>query len=221
MDRWLPIYREICADFCFSEHDDRESALLLSSLAGRKSAQSLRGFVSRGVPSSAVLCGGGDDLRTELEGLTRNGMVIAADGATSTLVALGIRPDAVVTDLDGAVEDQVGVNGDGCTVFVHAHGDNRDAIARYVPQFAGAVVCTCQCPPVDGVYNFGGFTDGDRAACIAAAIGVKKIRLVGFDFDNPSPKSGRFAETKGRKLAWAKRVLSMLVEEGVAFEPPL
>jgi uncharacterized Rossmann fold enzyme len=174
------------------------------------------------VPSTAVLCGGGDNLRAELEGgLAGSGMVIAADGATSTLVAAGIRPDMVVTDLDGVVEDQVEVNGDGCIVFVHGHGDNRGAVAHYARRFTGPVVCTCQCPPVEGVYNFGGFTDGDRAACIAAAVGVRKIRLAGFDFDNPSSKAGRPAETKGRKLAWAKRVLSMLVEDGVVFDPPL
>lgn len=148
-------------------------------------------------------------------------MIIAADGATSTLVAVGIRPDIIVTDLDGAVEDQTRVNAEGGVAFVHAHGDNKEAIRLYAPQFTGMVVCTCQCPPVEGVFNFGGFTDGDRAACIAAAIGVRTIRLAGFDFENPSTKAGKSSETKARKLVWAKRILSMLADEGVDIEPPL
>ncbi len=208
-------------DFGFSEIDDHESALLLSSLAGRKSQPSLEAILRQGISSSAVLCGGGDTLASDMESLAWDGLVIAADGATSTLVAMDIRPDIIVTDLDGVVEDQIMVNAGGGVVFVHAHGDNKEAIRRYVPQFTGKVVCTCQCPPVDGVLNFGGFTDGDRAACIAAAIGVGTIRLAGFDFKSPISKSGKSSEVKARKLVWAKRILSMLADEGVDIEPSL
>lgn len=208
-------------DFGFSEADDYESAMLLSSLAGRKSQRSLESVLDKGVPSSAVLCGGGDTLASDMMSVREGGMIIAADGATSTLVAMDIRPDIIVTDLDGAVEDQTRFNAEGVVVFVHAHGDNKEAIRRYVPQFTGMIVCTCQCPPVEGVLNFGGFTDGDRAACIAAAIGVRTIRLAGFDFENPSSKAGKSSEVKARKLAWAKRILSMLADEGVDIEPLL
>jgi uncharacterized Rossmann fold enzyme len=221
MDRWLPIYHDICMDFGFSEIDDQESALLLSSLAGRRSRPSLESALRQGVPSSAVLCGGGDTLASDMKSLAWHGLVIAADGATSTLVAMDIRPDIIVTDLDGVVEDQIRVNAEGGVAFVHAHGDNKEAIRQYVPQFIGKIVCTCQCPPVEGVLNFGGFTDGDRAACIAAAIGVRTIRLAGFDFKNPSSKSGKSSEAKARKLVWAKRILSMLADEGVDIGPPL
>ncbi len=221
MDRWLPIYHDICMEFGFSEVDDHESALLLSSLAGQRSLPSLESVLRQGVSSSAVLCGGGDTLASDMKSLALGGLVIAADGATSTLLAENIRPDIIVTDLDGAVEDQIMVNAEGGVVFVHAHGDNMEAIRRYVPQFTGKIVCTCQCPPVEGVLNYGGFTDGDRAACIAAAIGVRTIRLAGFDFKNPSSKSGRSSETKARKLVWAKRILSMLADEGVDIEPPV
>jgi len=61
----------------------------------------------------------------------------------------------------------------------------------------------------------GGFTDGDRAACIFSGLGARKITLVGFDFERPSLKASRPSDVKRRKLAWAKRILESLVEQGV------
>ncbi len=168
-----------------------------------------------------MVCGGGDALAADLEEAEVGGWVVSADGATSTLLSRGILPDIIVSDLDGDVGDQVRANSEGSVVFVHAHGDNKEAVRRYVPSFKGSIVCTCQCPPVEGVHNFGGFTDGDRAACVAASIGVREMKLVGFDFDNPSTKAGRSQEVKGRKLLWARRILLMLADEGVRFMPPL
>ena len=84
--------------------------------------------------------------------------------------------------------------------------------------FQGAVVGTCQCPPVKGVINLGGFTDGDRAACVLAELGVEEIRLVGFDLVRPAEKPGISRSVKLRKLGWARRILSMLSEDGVRFD---
>ena len=75
----------------------------------------------------------------------------------------------------------------------------------------------CQGIPIDGVFNFGGFTDGDRAACILSEMGVLRIRLAGFDLERPSGKPGRSLEVKGRKLAWARRILGILADDGVEF----
>ncbi|HIH01095.1 TPA: DUF115 domain-containing protein [Thermoplasmata archaeon] len=165
-----------------------------------------------------TVCGGSDDLEAQLDDEAREGYLFAADGATSTLIRAGLRPRVIVTDLDGDVDDQVRANVEGSVVFVHAHGDNMDAVREHVPRFRGDLVCTCQCPPVEGVVNFGGFTDGDRAACVASALGAHAVRLLGFDFEHPSEKPGRLPEVKAKKLAWAKHILSMLAEEGVRLE---
>jgi uncharacterized Rossmann fold enzyme len=215
------VYRRILADFGFSESSDMESAMLLSTLAGSKSAPALEAVMSSAVPGSALVCGGSDRLSRQIEDVALEGWVVAADGATSTLLSHGILPDIIVTDLDGDVEDQVRANLEGSVVFVHAHGDNMQAVSEHVPKFNERVVCTCQCPPVSGVHNFGGFTDGDRAVCIVSTIGARTIRLVGFDFDNPSAKAGRSLEVKSRKLQWARRILAMLAQEGVRLEPPI
>ena len=170
------------------------------------------------VPSTVAVCGGSDDLGEQLDDEAREGYLFAADGATSTLMGAGVRPRVIVTDLDGDVDDQVRANAEGSVVFVHAHGDNVDAIREHVPRFRGDIVCTCQCPPVEGVLNFGGFTDGDRAACIASSLGARTLRLLGFDFEHPSEKPGRLPEDKARKLIWARRILGMLEDEGVHLE---
>jgi uncharacterized Rossmann fold enzyme len=171
------------------------------------------------MPRSAVLCGCGESLRSELSGIVEGELLVAADGATSTLVSNDLLPDIIVTDLDGAVSDQVEANARGSVVFVHAHGDNREAVERHVPAFEGALIGTCQCAPVVGLFNFGGFTDGDRAACILSELGVSRIRLAGFDLDAPSTKPGRSPEVKARKLAWARRILTLLSQQGVTIEP--
>ena len=45
------------------------------------------------------------------------------------------------------------------------------------------VIGTTQIEPISDVYNFGGFTDGDRAVFLAEHFGAKEIELVGFDFE--------------------------------------
>ena len=42
--------------------------------------------------------------------------------------------------------------------------------------------------------------------------------LAGFDFDRPTPKPGRSPDDKRRKLAWARRILGSLEQQGVRIE---
>lgn len=219
LDRWLPLYDEICRDFGFSEAGDEDSAKLLSSMIAGRSRESLDTLRASKVPTTAVLCGSGDTLAENLSYVGEDDYIVAADGATSVLLERRLLPDIIVTDLDGIVEDQVDANARDSTVFVHAHGDNIGALERWVGEFTGRVIGTCQGRPVEGVFNFGGFTDGDRAACIMAELGVRKIRLAGFDLAHPSDKPGRSREVKARKLDWARRIMAMLVEDGVELVP--
>ena len=214
MSVWLPMYRAICKDMGYDEAEDHKAACLLADLLAGKSLRSVE-RVHPLFPQTVTVCGAGENLADELSSMKIEGYIVAADAATSVLTESGIVPNMIVTDLDGIVEEQIELNARGTAIFVHGHGDNMDAIRQYVPRFVEPVVGTCQCPVVPGVYNFGGFTDGDRAACICAALGARRILLAGFDFEKPSRKAGKGSEVKLRKLHWAKLVLEKLSLDGV------
>jgi uncharacterized Rossmann fold enzyme len=212
------MYARICDDFGFDKAKDIESAQWLSTQLGERGVRALE-VVKRDFPQSVLVCGGGPRLADEISAITAKGYVIAADSATTVLMDANMHVDMIVTDLDGIVEDQIDANGQGTVVFVHAHGDNMKALARYTGQFKGPLVGTCQCAPPSGIFNFGGFTDGDRAACIAAELGARRLFLAGFDFENPSDKEGKSRDVKLRKLKWAKVILDTLAQEGTRLLP--
>jgi uncharacterized Rossmann fold enzyme len=215
---WIPLYERICRDFGFDPTRDRDSAIMLAKKLGQRSDDSLKAARSR-VSSTVFVCGGGPNLADDISMTDIRWPIIAADSATTTLLGSGINPDIIVSDLDGVVEDQIEANSHGAPIFVHAHGDNMRALDRYVGLFEGAVVGTCQCKPLEHVFNFGGFTDGDRAACIAAELGAKEVLLAGFDFKNPAAKPGKNSDVKKRKLAWARIILEELAKEGIRVIP--
>jgi uncharacterized Rossmann fold enzyme len=118
----------------------------------------------------------------------------------------GIRPDIIVTDLDGNVETLMELNEQGIVLVIHAHGDNIEHIQNTVPKFSGPLFGT-QCEEVGNVRNLGGFTDGDRAVFLAMELVASTVVLRGFDFDSPVAKSGADTEIKMKKLAYAKELI--------------
>ena len=203
---WDVYYRQILEDFGFSrEEDERAAKILDAKLTGRRiNPEELRPLFAG---KEATVAGNATGLRKELMAVSRP--LLAADEATSVLRTAGIRPDVIVTDLDGTVEDQVAANAEGTVAVVHAHGDNIPALQKWAPKFTGPVVATTQSRPFGRVYNFGGFTDGDRAAFLADHLGAARLLLLGFDFENPSPKD-EDREVKKRKLDWAYILLQTL-----------
>jgi len=68
--------------------------------------------------------------------------------------------------------------------------------------------------PVTNVYNFGGFTDGDRCVFLAEEFGASEIILVGMDFGR---EIGRYSKDfikdpklKVKKMKVARKLLEML-----------
>lgn len=208
-ESWEPIYQQILDDFGFSRRHDEEAAVLLSELL-RDQTRSLKDAFSRICGRIAVVCGNGPSLPQEINVQSRGNFVfIAADGATEVLLQNGIVPQIVVTDLDGPFQAILEANKLGSIVAVHAHGDNVDAIRKYVPQLKN-VIGTAQSRPLENVHNFGGFTDGDRCVFLAKHLGAAEIRLVGFDYDDES-----VTPRKRKKLAWAKRLIEIALSEDI------
>jgi 2-amino-4-hydroxy-6-hydroxymethyldihydropteridine diphosphokinase len=200
---WEPIYTEILEDLGFSCARDEEAAFLLSRLLKDKKGDMAKA-AHRLYGRAAAICGNAPSLAVEFESLQGCDLAfVAADGATAVLLSKGVVPDIVVTDLDGPFDAIRSASAMGSLIVVHAHGDNLDALQRYVPQLERAVG-TVQCQPPEGLYNFGGFTDGDRCVFLARALGAASIKLLGFDFDDPG-----VTPRKQKKLLWAKRLIDL------------
>ena len=210
---WEPYYERILKDFGFSRSEDERAARILDAVLGGKRIAPTT--MSAEISGKAVsVAGNAPSLADQMGRLTN--LIVAADEATSTLMAHGRNPAIIVTDLDGNVKDQVEANRRGAIVVVHAHGDNVPAIERWAGEFEGRTMATTQARPFGRVYNFGGFTDGDRSAFLADAMGARSIRLVGFDFEHPNPKD-QPTEVKKRKLDWAAVLLKSLLAGRVEF----
>jgi uncharacterized Rossmann fold enzyme len=213
-ETWEPLYLEILDDFGFSRERDEEAGRLLFDLLkpGRNSAKILA-MASKLVRCQfVVICGNAPTLADEMNCFLgsryqQNCVFIASDGATSVLLKAGVVPEIIVSDLDGCMDDILRANEMGSIVVVHAHGDNQDLLREYVPKLRN-VIGTTQTRPLHGLYNFGGFTDGDRCVFFARYLEASEIKLIGFDFDDTS-----VTPRKHKKLAWAKRLIELALSD--------
>lgn len=196
---WEPFYEEILEEFGYSREKDRKAAGFLDRRVDDFDLSRLDGIF--GEEKVAVV---GDAPSLETDDVPDDAVVVAADGAAKRLTEAKV--DVIVTDLDGAPAHAAEASHGGNVVAVHAHGDNLDALESYLPEFDTAnVVGTTQTDPrpFDALYNFGGFTDGGRAAFLADEFGATRIELVGFDFEAAEGE-------KREKLRWARRLLEHL-----------
>jgi 2-amino-4-hydroxy-6-hydroxymethyldihydropteridine diphosphokinase len=218
-EEWEPIYARILTDFGFSRSEDERSATILSDLLSGKDLCD-EGCISERIAEEVTICGDAVTLEDHLRSIGLSGTVISADGATKALMNAGMRPDIIVTDLDGDIGAQLEAVRLGAVVVIHAHGDNIEALRNHVPRFKGRVMATTQSKPLDPLHNFGGFTDGDRAVLLARHFGAKRLRLLGFDFKEPREKEGRERAVKVRKLEWARALIFDLNPPGVCLSIP-
>lgn len=218
---WDPIYREILVDFGFEQEKDEEAASVASETVTckREGIEKIKQEVEGRIRGKiALICGNAPCLERDIiergfeDILDRKYVVIAADGATSVLLHNAIIPNLVVSDLDGNITDIIYANRLGAIIVVHAHGDNIDMLKKVLPVLNGDVICTTQSKPVNNVFNFGGFTDGDRCVFLAKEFGAEKIELIGFDYEDEEVTA-----RKKKKLKWAKRLIGeVLILYGIA-----
>ncbi len=213
-EEWEPIYNLILEDMHFDRLHDECSARLLSKMLEMKSRKKIPDVVEIDVLKNAIMgkdvlvCGKAPRLKDDLKNIdVKKYVVIAADGATSILLDAGVIPDIIVTDLDGNMDDEALANEKGAIMVVHAHGDNMDALGTEMPRLK-KVIGTTQSKPLKNVYNFGGFTDGDRCVFLAREMGAKSITLIGFDFNDTN-----VTPLKKKKLMWAEKLIDMVMGE--------
>jgi len=204
-EEWEPYYKAILEDFGWTPEGDEAVARLLSSLLPERSQylskveELIRGH-------DVIVCGKAPTLEKDMGKIDRwhTYTVIAADGSVSTLLRHGIVPDIIVSDLDGPHQDLMKADLNGAIILAHAHADNTESVKKLVPQLKH-VVGTTQARPLKNVYNFGGFSDGDRCVFLAKEFGAKSIHIIGFNLDDTdvTPK-------KLKKLKWARGLLKEL-----------
>jgi uncharacterized Rossmann fold enzyme len=202
LNDWWPWYRRIIETFGYDQAKDQYAADLLSGMLAGKAADPSE-LRKRLANQPVLVFGAGPSLEENLrqvmlEGVLQKFVTVVADGATTALlhVAKAV-PDVIVTDLDGVVGDIVSAQRQGSVIVIHAHGDNIEQLQRFVPDFACAIGST-QVEPRPNVYNFLGFTDGDRAVFLAAAMGAKLIVVAGMDFGSTV---GKYSKVQVKSLA--------------------
>ncbi len=191
---WRHIYSAIAVDFGYSMDRDRKSARLMHSIAGKKLMDaSVLNFLEG---KKVWVVGNSPDLLKEIDRISGGRVIIAGKAIERVLDVVDF--DILVTDMD----ENIGMILDAekkAILVLHAHGDNMDRIKKVVP-LVDRFVGTTQTEPFDRIYNFGGFTDGDRAVLMAIHFGAEEINLIGFDFE-------RAKGAKKRKLKWAEFIL--------------
>ncbi|MFC7236250.1 6-hydroxymethylpterin diphosphokinase MptE-like protein [Halosegnis marinus] len=201
-ETWEPVYRLVLDDFGFPAADDERARDVLADLAAPFDHRRLAGIEGADV----AVCGGAATLADGLDRVRAADYVVAASVAADTLREHRLDVDLMVTDLDKNPDTARHLTREGVVVAAHAHGDNIDLVRQRVPGFDGEYVLpTVQCEPAGPTENFGGFTDGDRAAFLADHFGAASLTFPGWDFDDPG-----VSPAKRRKLDWAARLLRWL-----------
>jgi uncharacterized Rossmann fold enzyme len=215
---WFPYYQDIRQQFGYSTEKDQEAAEILSNMIKRK-ALDTRALQRKINGKSVVVIGAGPSLEKNIRNLKqrkyRKYIKLVANGAVQALIENKIRPDIVVTDLDGNLPFLRKAEKMGAIMVVHAHGDNIEMLKKVVPKLH-RLIGTTQVMPTENVYNFGGFTDGDRSVFLAEEFGAKQIILLGMEF---GPQVGRYSkdtvkdiELKQRKMQVGKKLLIILAK---------
>ena len=142
---------------------------------------------------------------------------VAADGAVGALDDLS-SVLCVVSDGDGAEHLERAARA-GVHIILHAHGDNLGTWKELVRRWSQFE----QPPPLtlthqsksslQGMFNPGGFTDGDRALCFIQALGrsLENVGCIGFRTDVVGAWSGTTnPERKKKKLEWMEESMHRL-----------
>jgi hypothetical protein len=154
----------------------------------------------------------------ELEEMVGEGVVfIAADGAVG---AIPKEADlaCIVSDFDGTPHLEQAAK-KGVTIIAHAHGDNVGSWNESVNKWSHYSNPPClilshqTANHFTGMHNWGGFTDGDRALCMAYMLGIdfEDVYLVGYTLSSVGQWSGKTdVSKKMEKLQWMARIVQML-----------
>ncbi|MBQ2962758.1 6-hydroxymethylpterin diphosphokinase MptE-like protein [Methanobrevibacter sp.] len=228
-DEWEGWYEEILETLGFSREGDEKTAVLLDKILEEHGFLTLEDLYNETVhkkndTTKFIVFGAGPSIKKHIEEIKTYDLeeyiLVSSDGATTALLEEDVVPDIVATDLDGTLSDLLVANDKGSYFVIHAHGNNEEVIEKWTTSF-NKILGTTQSKPIGHLYNFGGFTDGDRAMYLAVALGCKEMVLAGMDFGtivtrysrpNIEGETGPADEIKTKKLIFAERLLNWIKE---------
>ena len=228
-NEWEGWYKEILETLGFSRDDDEKTAELLDKILDEKGCLTIEEFfdemMEKKDTSKFIVVGAGPSIKKHIKYVKENYdlndyLIVSADGATTAMLEDDLVPDIVATDLDGKMEDLLAANSLGSYFVIHAHGNNEELITNWTTSF-DKILGTTQSMPIGHLYNFGGFTDGDRAMFFTLALGCEEMVLAGMDFGTTVTKysrpniegaTGPADEIKTKKLIFAERLLNWIKE---------
>jgi len=206
---WWSIYKKIVEDIGINKKSDEEATIVAAKALqsyGKKFDKNLEKARKIIYGKSVAVIGAHESF---LEQQIPEDVIIAADGSFNGLIYTGRIPQILVTDFDGANINLV--KRYRPVVFAHVHGDNLKRYLESVPEVIETIVPTTQTYPFKPFYNFGGFTDGDRAVIIAIYLGASKVKVYGFNITQIGKFSGLTnPETKIKKIYWAYRIIELV-----------
>ena len=209
---WKTQFKEIRKEFGYLEKVDLISAKKLDSLLKRKNSKRQFQNMIRG--KTVFIIGAGPSLTRSLKYIkkSKNVTKIVADGAVRALLEKNIKPDILVTDLDGDLKSIKKIGKTRIPIIVHAHGDNYEKLE--IVKKLKNVVGSTQTRKIGKIENFGGFTDGDRCVFLAEYFNASKIVLIGMDFGQ---KIGKYSKhrivdrkIKIKKLKFGKKIVEWI-----------
>ena len=228
-NEWEGWYKEILDTLGFSREGDENTAALLDKILDEKGCLTIEEFsdeiMKKKDTSKFIVVGAGPSIKKHIKYVKENYdlndyLIVSADGATTAMLEDDLVPDIVATDLDGKMEDLLAANSLGSYFVIHAHGNNEELIDNWTTKF-DKILGTTQSVPIGHLYNFGGFTDGDRAMFFTLALGCEEMILAGMDFGTTVTKysrpniegaTGPADEVKTKKLIFAERLLAWIKE---------
>ena len=205
---WKTQFKEIRKEFGYLEKDDLISVKKLDSLLKGKNSKNQFQNMIQG--KTVFIIGAGPSLTKSLKYIKKSKKVtkIVADGAVRALLEKNIKPDILVTDLDGDLKIIEKIGKTKIPIIVHAHGDNYEKLE--IVKKLKNVVGSTQTRKIGKIENFGGFTDGDRCVFLAECFNASKIVLIGMDFGQ---KIGKYSKhrivdrkIKIKKLKFGKKI---------------
>ena len=202
LEKWYPL---ICEYLNIDEKGDFNS---LQRILKKHTSTISKDVIEKKIKGKNILAiAPGINLENELDLYLRSDkskvdFTISSDGATSYLISQDVIPGLIVTDLDGRIEDQIEAQNRGAIVLVHVHEDNIETVEKNIAAFSkGEFIFTTQGTPLQGSNNFLGFTDGDRAICLATYFEAHSIHLIGYDFGESIGKFSKTSKLNQTQLA--------------------